>query len=190
MTNYPLSRKDNIVIQELKDEVLIYDLITHKAFCLNETSALVWQLCDGTRSIREISDQMSKKLQAPATEDLIWLALDELKKNDLLTNGQQLTSGVNGMNRRQVLRKIGLTSMVALPIIYSILAPTPAMAQSGAAAVSCTRAGGISCTTVANCPPISGETVTCNTTIHCCVYISGPSIPGGFGNCPNGQIIC
>ena len=36
----PLSRQDNIVIQELKDEILIYDL-QNKALCLNQTSATI-----------------------------------------------------------------------------------------------------------------------------------------------------
>ena len=43
----PKARKENLVVQESNGEVLIYDLDTNKAFCLNETSALVWQACDG-----------------------------------------------------------------------------------------------------------------------------------------------
>jgi hypothetical protein len=39
--NNPKNRKNDIVIQELKDEILIYDLTTNKAYCLNETSAAV-----------------------------------------------------------------------------------------------------------------------------------------------------
>ena len=57
--NYPLSRQDNIVIQELRDEVLIYDLAKNKALCLNQTSAKVWQECDGTKSVSEISKTLS-----------------------------------------------------------------------------------------------------------------------------------
>lgn len=194
MTKYPLGREDNIVVQELKDEVLIYDLNTHKAFCLNKTSALVWQLCDGTKSADQISNQISRKSKTPVTEELIWLALDELKKNNLLANAQEISSDFNGMNRREVIRKIGLTSLVALPIISSLIAPTAAMAQSATAIATCTQVGGVSCNTAANCPPRSGETAFCNTTTHCCVYIAGPAIPGGGGigggGCPNGQVIC
>jgi hypothetical protein len=36
----PISRQQNIVVQDLGSEVLIYDLTINKAFCLNETSAL------------------------------------------------------------------------------------------------------------------------------------------------------
>jgi hypothetical protein len=55
LKDYPHSRTKELVVQELKGELLIYDLSTNKAFCLNETSALVWQLCDGKSSISEIS---------------------------------------------------------------------------------------------------------------------------------------
>jgi hypothetical protein len=38
----PISRKSHIVVQYFGNEILIYDLTENKAFCLNETSALVW----------------------------------------------------------------------------------------------------------------------------------------------------
>lgn len=42
---YPIARKTDLVIQEADDEVLIYDLSTNKASCLNKTAAFVWQNC-------------------------------------------------------------------------------------------------------------------------------------------------
>lgn len=64
----PLFRQDNIVIQELENELLIYDLNRNKVFCLNETSAMVWQLCNGHNSILEISRLMSEKLKTNIPE--------------------------------------------------------------------------------------------------------------------------
>jgi hypothetical protein len=43
----PKCRQNELVVQELRNELLIYDLQTHKASCLNETSALVWSLGAG-----------------------------------------------------------------------------------------------------------------------------------------------
>lgn len=37
----PLARSEGLVIQEMPDEVLVYDLETNKAHCLNETAAFV-----------------------------------------------------------------------------------------------------------------------------------------------------
>ena len=47
----PLARKRGLVVRELPEEVLVYDLDTHKALCLNRTAALVWKCCDGQTGI-------------------------------------------------------------------------------------------------------------------------------------------
>jgi hypothetical protein len=129
----PQSRKNDLVVQDLNGEVLIYDLKSNKAFCLNETSALVWQACDGTKSVPEISQTIGKKLNEPANEDLVWLALDQLKKENLLENGEDVTPNFGGMSRREVIRKVGIGTMIALPLISSLVAPTAMMALSAGA---------------------------------------------------------
>lgn len=40
------TRNENIVVQEMAAELLIYVLKTNKAFCLDETSALIYQFCN------------------------------------------------------------------------------------------------------------------------------------------------
>jgi len=39
----PLARKDQLIVKEVDDEVLVYDLKTDQAHCLNKTAALVWK---------------------------------------------------------------------------------------------------------------------------------------------------
>ncbi len=144
---YPVSRKDNLVIQELDGEVLIYDLKENKAFCLNETSALVWQSCDGKNAISDISKFLGDKLNSPASDDLVWFAIDQLKKEKLIENEAELGNHFEGMSRREVIKKIGLGSMIALPIVASMVAPVSVQAAS------CTNLGCIcstSMTLVAN----------------------------------------
>src|SRR5437868_1324761 len=126
----PKARQNNIVIQPLKDELLVYDLKIHKAYCLNETSALVWNLCDGNNSVSDISRELSRKLKSHVSEDFVWLALNELKEDDLLDNGQEIAIKFDGLSRREIIRKVGLASMIALPVISSLVAPAAAMAQS------------------------------------------------------------
>lgn len=41
-------------LEEIDDELLLYHPAKTKAVYLNETAALVWQLCDSKRSISEI----------------------------------------------------------------------------------------------------------------------------------------
>ena len=39
MNNYPKAINDELVISELENELLIYDLKINKVYCLNQTSA-------------------------------------------------------------------------------------------------------------------------------------------------------
>lgn len=153
----PKARKENLVVQELNGEVLIYDLQKSKAFCLNETSSLVWQLCDGNLSVSEISESISRKLNSPANEDLVWLALDQLKKENLIANGEEVISNFAGMTRREVVKKVGLGTMIALPIVASLTAPMAVHALS-----TCTSMG-TNCTCTLS-SPASGKTA-CNRTV-------------------------
>ncbi|MBX7171611.1 MAG: PqqD family protein [Pyrinomonadaceae bacterium] len=129
--NYPKTRNENIVVQEMEKEILIYDLKTNKAFCLNETSAIIYQLCDGKNSVAEITLALNQNLNQSVSEDLVWLALDNFKKDNLLENNEQFEINFKGLSRRQVIKKIGLASMIALPVIASVVAPNAAMAFSG-----------------------------------------------------------
>lgn len=153
----PLSRKEDLVIQDMNGEILIYDLRENKAFCLNETSALVWQACDGNNSVAEIGKQVG-------SEDVVWLALDELKKERLIETAH--VSKFNGMSRRDVIKKIGIGSMIALPVVASLVAPTAAHAASCLAI-------GVSCTASAQC---------CST---CC-----KDVGGGITQCKPGGGAC
>ncbi len=122
----PTARKEGLVIQELSDEVLVYDLSSNKAHCLNQTAAFVWKACDGKNSIGKIVNDFEKQTGGKVSEDLIWLAIDQLNEKNLLM--EEMPRRFEGQNRRQVLKKIGLASVIALPIVASLTAPTAALA--------------------------------------------------------------
>ena len=63
MNQLPKAKTSEILVQELENELLVYDLKTNKAFCLNETSAIVFQLCDGTKTVAEISQMLNQNLK-------------------------------------------------------------------------------------------------------------------------------
>ncbi len=158
----PKAKRDNLVVQELNGEVLIYDLDKNKAFCLNQTSSLVWQLCDGNNTISEISESISRKLDSPANEDLVWLALDQLKKEKLLVNSKDITSDFNGMSRREVVKKVGLASMVALPLVTGLIAPQAIHAASG-----CVNPGTACSCSGMGTPPTTCQATQCSTNCTC-----------------------
>ena len=138
-----MCRKENIVVQDIDGEILIYDLIENKAFCLNRTSALVWQACDGKRTVAEITELLGKQLNSEVKEDIVWLALDQLNKESLIQKEYRLNEKFSGLSRREVIRKIGLTSVIALPIITSLVAPLAIHANSACIPVNnaCTCPG-------------------------------------------------
>lgn len=141
----PRSRGKDVVIQEVKGEILIYDLNEHKGFCLNKTSAFVWQACDGTRTALEISSYLSEKLGEPFPIELVWLTLNDLKNENLLDNFEDPGIEYTGLPRRELIKKVGFATMISLPLITSLIAPTAATASS----VCNTPAGGCGC----NFPP-------------------------------------
>ena len=141
----PRARKQGLVVQALPDETLVYDLDRDLAHCLNETASLVWRRCDGRTTTKEIARSLSKSLKQPVDEKIVWLALDQLDRNHLLSEESFIPKTVAGMNRREVVRALGITAAIAIPAVVSIVAPTPAQAATG-----CLQ-GGASCTSSIQC---------------------------------------
>lgn len=146
----PVSRKTDLVVQEFDKEILIYDLIANRAFSLNESSALIWHNCDGSKKITEIAAAVSAKLNRPISEDFVFLALDQLQKQNLIENNAKIQTPFENLSRREVIRKVGLASLVTLPLIASLTAPLAAQAQSACTAMT-GRPNGCVCTGGGNC---------------------------------------
>lgn len=132
----PVARKTGLVIQEMPGEVLVYDLETNKAHCLNQTAAAVWKSCNGKNSVADISGLLAGTVGSPVQDDLIRLAIDQLNENNLLENNPP--ANFNTQNRREVIKKIGLAAVVALPIVTSLVAPKAAQAGSTCGGNVCT----------------------------------------------------
>lgn len=122
----PIARKDGLVVQEMPDEVLVYDLNTNKAHCLNQTAAFVWKYCDGKNTIDEIGSLMEREFGSPVNNEMIWLAIDLLNKDNLLENG--VATKFNGLSRREVIKKVGLATAVALPVVAMLSFPQVSLA--------------------------------------------------------------
>jgi len=120
---------DSLTIQRIEAEILVYDERTHRAWCLNPSSACIWQLCDGCNTIEEIRAAAAKELGSAATEDLILLTMEELQEKGLL-EGDLADSMPRDASRRRMIGKIGLAAAALLPVVAAISAP-PALAQSG-----------------------------------------------------------
>jgi hypothetical protein len=140
----PCARKEGLVVRELPDEVLVYDLARDKAHCLNLTSALVWKHCDGQTPVKAIARLLEGECRTSQSEDVVWLALRQLQRLHLLEERVAGPVGAARRSRRRMMRDISVAALL-LPSIISINAPM-AWAQG-----SCIPAGQ-SCETGQCCP--------------------------------------
>ena len=119
----PLARTEDLVVEDFGNEVLIYDQRSDQAHCLSREAAMVWRVCDGKTSRTELASALDLD---PAT---LTAALDQLEASGLLE-----IAPASGLTRREAtirMAKVGGVAAAA-PMVYSILAPTPALATSQA----------------------------------------------------------
>jgi hypothetical protein len=121
----PRSRNTEIIVSDLGNELLIYDQVTSKAFCLNETLKIVYQACDGKTTFDEL-----KKGNKKLIDEVILLSLEQLERANLLSENFKTI-----VSRRSLLAKAAY-STIALPVILNLVAPSAVNAQS------CTPGGG------------------------------------------------
>src|SRR5947208_2971510 len=100
-TQNPIARKEKLVVRELEGETLVYDLARNKAFCLNRTAAAVWKSSDGRKNAARIADELSAELGASIDEEVVWTAIDQLGRDNLLEYCVPTASGKPGVTRRK-----------------------------------------------------------------------------------------
>ncbi|MFV0389277.1 MAG: PqqD family protein [Pyrinomonadaceae bacterium] len=125
----PKSRENEIVTQKTNDDLLLFDLESNNAYCLNSSNALIYSLCDGTRTIEQITEAFNRSSKSQVSADFIHLGIKGLSENRLIED-DSIDDEIASPSRRDLIKKIGIASAVALPIIYSVSAPTAANAQS------------------------------------------------------------
>ncbi|MEY2517136.1 MAG: hypothetical protein QOJ89_4494 [bacterium] len=158
-TRLPLARTEGLVVEELGDEVLLYDLAVKNAHCLSPTAATVWRRCDG----RTPSSALALELGLDETQ--VAQALDELDRADLLVS--PVVPG-DGLSRRELglrVTKVAAGAAV-LPLVLSIAAPAAAATASQVA--QCRALGTIEANECGGCNAGGSPTVCC-----CCHYSPG-----------------
>jgi Coenzyme PQQ synthesis protein D (PqqD) len=138
----PAARTD-LAKCDVRDEVVIYDFRNHQARCLNRMAAAVFGLCDGTRTARQIAAELTRSLGEPVDEEIVWLALGQLDDGGLFET--PLGGARTDVGRRRLIKKMALTAglSLALPAVWSIVAPTPAYAASSVSCVQASDCSGV-----------------------------------------------
>jgi len=129
----PEARRERLLVEAFGDELVIYDVQRHRAHQLNRTATLIWQSCDGRKTVADLKKVLQNELNPAADEALVWKALDRLGKAHLLREAIPRPAGTARITRRQALGKFGRTAALALlaPVVKSITAPTPVQAAFG-----------------------------------------------------------
>ena len=156
MTANPNARRERLIVQELEDETLVYDLDRDEAHCLNQTAALVWKHCDGRKTVAEIAALLEDELQATVDEQVLWLALSQLRRKRLLTERIPRARSTPRISRRELAHKLAQAVVIALPLITTIAAPTPASAGG------CSNCGPPTAICCASGCPCSGPSLCCS----------------------------
>jgi len=121
---WPRARRDDLLVQRALDELLVYDTRSHEAHCLSPVAAAIWQACDGRSAVEVLAVRVRDETGLPCDEQVLWQAIEELRARSLLDVAPAPPPGV-------VSRRALLHAGLAVPLITSIIAPTPAAAQSG-----------------------------------------------------------
>jgi pyrroloquinoline quinone biosynthesis protein D len=87
MTTEPLPRRhERYTVEWMDNESLIYRSPSKMAIYLNETATVIWKLCDGTRTVKEIIDLLVEAFPDAASDvgADVKETIDELVRNGAL----------------------------------------------------------------------------------------------------------
>jgi hypothetical protein len=112
------------IVEELADEVLVYDQVSHQAHCLPTIAAQIWRMCDGITPRSSAEQTLAGALSLDAV-------LEQLTRAGLVRVAPAPRERIN-RSRRAMFSKTAMVAaaVIASPIVYSIVAPSVAEAAS------------------------------------------------------------
>lgn len=128
-SNLPRARRSDLIVQQMEQEIVVYDSVGDKANVLNVTAAAVWQACDGQRTVSEIAALVSRELGSPVNEAVVYYTLDQLAKKNLLETRAAVPAQYQRLTRRDFLRAGLVGAAVVVPVIVTMTVPKAASAQ-------------------------------------------------------------
>jgi hypothetical protein len=153
-----------VIVRRIGDETLVYDRASDRAHCLDRAASLVFVRCDGATSREGLARTLAKDLGLTGSVEsgLVALAVARLGEAGLLED----VPGKVAAPRRAALRALAAASL--LPMVLSVVAPSPAEAQT------CIPRGG-QCNSSSQCCPDA----------PCCRQLGQrpPQCRPGGGNC-------
>ena len=126
----PTARRTDVIVQEVGPDTVVYDRLRDAAHSLNPVTGYVYKHVDGASSVDELTTSMSAALGTPVDPRVTEAALWQLDRVHLLERMAAADTSARAISRRQAVQRFGMAAL-SLAAVTSIVAPTPAMAQSG-----------------------------------------------------------
>jgi hypothetical protein len=120
-TTFPIARSERLLIENVGDEAVIYDLETNVAHSLKPLAAAVFMYSDGANSAAEIAELASYRLDQSITESDVAGALVELEQTALIIFPADDSAG-SGLSRRDALKTFAAAGAGTL-LLTSVAAP-------------------------------------------------------------------
>lgn len=154
----PIARSGGLLLEELDDETLVYDLKSHDVHCLNESALLVWKACDGSVTVADLAGLLESRGFGEG-ETLVWMTLERLTRSGLLDEAIEAPEQAQRYSRKQAIRAMGAAAGLTLvaPLVTSIVAPLAAQAASCLSNSQCVSLPAPNCTGL----PICGSPSRC-----------------------------
>lgn len=162
MREKPTARTQDLILEELDDELVVYDKRTTIAHALSSDAAAVWRICDGELTVPQLGERLGLE---PA---VVERALEALRESELLEEPSR-----PGYSRRQAVARMAVAGSAAFltPFVYSV-----SIASAANGCPSCKTQG-----TIPN-----GTDLGKDTNVPTCTNIGGSGTKGCDCNCVSG----
>jgi hypothetical protein len=149
-------KQKKLIARTIDDELLLFDKKTSTAHCLNGIAGEMWMACKRQSSAADVTDFLRSRWPE-MEEEVVGASLSRMAAAGLLE--ETIDEENISTARRELIRKLGFTAAVVLPIVVtSVLIPSAASAASCGHLLS----------------PCGGSNPPCCSGFHCLVGVCEP----------------
>ena len=135
----PKARSAGLDIEDLNDEIVVYDRTSDQVHLLSASTAKIWRLCDGKRRTVDIVDELEGQEASLIAVDGALSELEAFELLDLSEEADASQAPVN-LSRRSLLTHAAGASAFAAVTIVTLEAPLAASINSKLCQSSCNGA--------------------------------------------------
>jgi hypothetical protein len=149
-------KQKKLIARKIDDELLLFDEETSTAHCLNGIAGEMWMACERENSAAKVADVLRTRWP-DLEEEVVRASLSRMAAAGLFE--ERIGAEKISTARRELIRKLGFTAALVLPIVVtSVLIPPAASAASCGHLLS----------------PCGGSHPPCCSGFHCLVGVCEP----------------